>query len=244
VSERFAEIESALTLLRDRFQTVIWAPGNHELWTLPDDPVQLRGEARYRRLVEMCRNIGVLTPQDPYPIWNGNGGPATIAPLFVLYDYSFRVAGTTTKEESLRRAYQAEIVCTDEMLLHPDPHQTREDWCWERVAYTERRLAECDPTLPTVLVNHFPLVRQPTDVLRHPEFAQWCGTERTADWHTRSTTGSASKRSHSAIPGNGAGAAHPGPHGRCWSPHDVRSCHDQRGRPLWRRRVTQRLVGG
>lgn len=185
VSERFAEIESALTLLRDRFQTVIWAPGNHELWTLPDDPVQLRGEARYRRLVQMCRSIGVLTPEDPYPVWNGIGGPATIASLFVLYDYSFRVAGTATKEESLRRAYQAEIVCTDEMLLHPDPHLTREDWCWERVAYTERRLAECDAALPTVLVNHFPLVRQPTDVLRHPEFAQWCGTERTADWHIR-----------------------------------------------------------
>ena len=22
-------------------------------------------------------------------------------------------------------------------------------------------------------------------MLRHPEFAQWCGTERTADWHLR-----------------------------------------------------------
>jgi hypothetical protein len=36
-----------------------------------------------------------------------------------------------------------------------------------------------------VLVNHFPLVREPTLVLRHPEFAQWCGTTRTADWHRR-----------------------------------------------------------
>jgi 3',5'-cyclic AMP phosphodiesterase CpdA len=185
VSERFAEIEATLALLRDRFQTVIWAPGNHELWTLPDDPVQLRGEARYQRLVQMCREVGVVTPEDPYPVWRGTGGPATIAPLFVLYDYSFRVPGAATKEESLRRAYQAEIVCTDEMLLYPDPHPSREDWCWQRVAYTERRLAGCDPALPTVLVNHFPLVRQPTDVLRHPEFAQWCGTERTADWHVR-----------------------------------------------------------
>ena len=30
-----------------------------------------------------------------------------------------------------------------------------------------------------------PLGRVPTLVLRHPEFAIWCGTERTADWHTR-----------------------------------------------------------
>jgi hypothetical protein len=28
-------------------------------------------------------------------------------------------------------------------------------------------------------------VRQPTEVLYYPEFAQWCGTERTADWHVR-----------------------------------------------------------
>jgi hypothetical protein len=37
----------------------------------------------------------------------------------------------------------------------------------------------------TVLVSHWPLVRQPTDTLRYPEFAQWCGTARTADWHAR-----------------------------------------------------------
>jgi hypothetical protein len=29
------------------------------------------------------------------------------------------------------------------------------------------------------------MTRLPTRVLRHPEFAIWCGTERTADWHTR-----------------------------------------------------------
>ena len=34
-------------------------------------------------------------------------------------------------------------------------------------------------------MNHFPLVREPTRVLRYPEFAQWCGTTRTADWHMR-----------------------------------------------------------
>jgi len=29
------------------------------------------------------------------------------------------------------------------------------------------------------------LVRAPTRILRYPEFAQWCGTERTADWHVK-----------------------------------------------------------
>ena len=38
---------------------------------------------------------------------------------------------------------------------------------------------------PTVLVNHFPLRREPCDVLFYPEFALWCGTVETADWHTR-----------------------------------------------------------
>jgi len=107
-----------------------------------------------------------------------------VVPLFLLYDYTFRSAGTT-KVESLARAHQAGVVCTDEYLLHPDPHPSREAWCAARIALSEQRLAERDPALPTVLVNHFPLVREPTMVLRHPEFAQWCGTERTADWHRR-----------------------------------------------------------
>jgi hypothetical protein len=36
-----------------------------------------------------------------------------------------------------------------------------------------------------VLVNHWPLVRDPTRILRYPQFAQWCGTDRSADWHTK-----------------------------------------------------------
>ncbi|WP_033824169.1 metallophosphoesterase [Kitasatospora sp. MBT63] len=185
VSERFEEIEWALRTLRERFATVVWAPGNHELWTPPDDPVQLRGDHRYRALVELCRRIDVLTPEDPYPVWRGAGGPVVIAPLFLLYDYTFRPRGTATKAEALAAAHAAGVVCTDEMLLHPDPFPDRESWCAARVAQTERRLAQCDPELSTVLVNHFPLRREPTLILRHPEFALWCGTERTDDWHLR-----------------------------------------------------------
>ena len=36
-----------------------------------------------------------------------------------------------------------------------------------------------------MLVNHWPLTRLPTRVLRYPEFALWCGTTATADWHVR-----------------------------------------------------------
>jgi hypothetical protein len=106
-------------------------------------------------------------------------------PLFVLYDYSFRPEGTTTKAEALAFAYETGIVCSDEAVLHPDPYPSRDAWCDARVEATERRLAALPPTTPTVLVSHFPLTREPTRVLKYPEFAQWCGTERTADWHLR-----------------------------------------------------------
>ncbi|MEU4645198.1 metallophosphoesterase [Micromonospora sp. NPDC023814] len=186
VGEFASDIEWALGLLSRRFAKVIWAPGNHELWTPREDPVQLRGDERYRHLVELCRGLGVVTPEDPYPVWDPQGGdPVLIAPLFLLYDYSFRPPGTYTKEQALARAHEVGVVCTDEILLHPDPYPTRDAWCRARLALTERRLTTERNGLPTVLVNHFPLVREPTRILRYPEFAQWCGTEATADWHTR-----------------------------------------------------------
>ena len=183
VAERVADVEWALGLLRQRFAKVVWTPGNHELWTMRDDPVQLRGEERYRHLVEVCRRLDVVTPEDPYPVWTGTGGPAVVVPLFVHYDYSFRPPGATTKEEGLELAYKSGVVCTDEAMLHPDPYPSADAWCRARVAETEPRLAALDT--PVVLVNHYPLVREPTNRLRYPEFAQWCGTELTADWHVR-----------------------------------------------------------
>ncbi|MEV6347495.1 metallophosphoesterase [Actinoplanes sp. NPDC051851] len=185
VGELFDGVGWALGSLRERFGTVIWAPGNHELWTHPKDPVQLRGEERYRALVDRCRELDVLTPEDEYPVFPGREGPVVVAPLFLLYDYSWMAPGATTKEKSLELAYAAGVVCTDEMLLHPDPYPDRESWCHARLAATEKRLAAIDPALPTVLAGHWPLRREPTDVMWHPEFAQWCGTDRTADWHLR-----------------------------------------------------------
>jgi 3',5'-cyclic AMP phosphodiesterase CpdA len=188
VGERLDDIEWVLSTLNERFERVVWVPGNHELWTMPDDPVQLRGAARYDALVELCRKLDVLTPEDPYATWHGAGGPVTVAPLFLGYDYTWRPEGCATKEAGLAYAHQTGVVCTDEYMLHPDPYPTRDEWCRARVSETERRLKDCDPAVPLVMVNHYPLVREPTRVLRYPEFAQWCGTELTADWHTRFTT--------------------------------------------------------
>jgi 3',5'-cyclic AMP phosphodiesterase CpdA len=185
VGETSSDIEWALGLLRERFAKVIWVPGNHELWTPKDDPVQLRGVERYEHLVEMCRRLDVVTPEDDYPIWSGDGGPVVIAPLFLLYDYTFRPEGTSNKEEALAKAHEAGVVCTDEYFLHPDPYPSREAWCEARVELTEKRLSALPPELPTVLINHWPMVREPTRVMYYPEFAQWCGTVLTADWHLR-----------------------------------------------------------
>jgi 3',5'-cyclic AMP phosphodiesterase CpdA len=183
VAETAAGFEWALGELTRRFARVIWVPGNHELWTSKRDPVQLRGAARYEYLVGRCQALGVVTPEDPYPVWASPDGPVTIAPMFLLYDYSFRPDGAATREEGLEIARNSGVICTDEYRLHPDPYASRHEWCHARVAATRTRLAGLNGAA-TVLVNHWPLVREPTRVLRYPQFAQWCGTELTADWHT------------------------------------------------------------
>ncbi|THV29143.1 metallophosphoesterase family protein [Glycomyces paridis] len=182
VAERVEDVAETLARLRERFAAVAWAPGNHELWTVRGGEPQ-RGQEKYEELVRRLRAVDVLTPEDEFAVWKGEGGPLAVAPLFLGYDYTFLPEGCGTPEEGLAAAHRAGVVCTDEYLLEPDPHPSRADWCRARVAEAESRLEGCD--LPLVLVNHYPLVREPTRALRHPEFAQWCGTELTADWHRR-----------------------------------------------------------
>jgi predicted phosphodiesterase len=185
VADSLEHLEWALGVLATRFAKVLWVPGNHELLSQRGEGAEPRGVARYELMVELCRRLGVVTPEDPYPVWEGEGGPALVAPLFLLYDYSFGANVAPTKAEALRLAERAGVVCVDEFLLHPDPYPSREAWCQARVRETEARLAARPAGLPTVLVNHFPLHEGPTRLLRHPEFAQWCGTRLTADWHRR-----------------------------------------------------------
>ncbi|MGC3971850.1 MAG: metallophosphoesterase [Pirellulales bacterium] len=184
VCERSDVLDDVLAQLVRRFANVIWVPGNHELYTTSKDPMQIHGQARYDHLVELCRNRGVLTPEDPYPVWDAGGEPVTVVPMFLLYDYTFRRPGLT-KLQALAGARERNVVATDEFLLSAEPYATRDAWCRARLEYTRTRLAAVDTSIPTVLINHWPLRREPCDVLFYPDFALWCGTTETADWHLR-----------------------------------------------------------
>lgn len=105
-----------------------------------------------------------------------------IAPLSLLCDYTFRPTGASTKEEALELTFEAGVIRTGECLLHRDPHPSRDVWCRARLTEIEARLAVVPEHFPAVLLNHFPLVREPAGVFRHSEFAPWCGTETTEGW--------------------------------------------------------------
>ena len=174
VAERTDEIRWSLDLLRKRFAKVIWVPGNHELWTTNRDPMQIFGRARYDYLVNMCDEMGIVTPEHPYPVWTEEGGPATIVPMFLLYDYTFLPDGAATKAEGLALARERNVTGTDEFLLSSEPYATRDAWCRDRVVHTRKRLEDLDWMMPTVLVNHFPLVREPCEATAAPRYpSQW-----------------------------------------------------------------------
>ncbi len=170
--------------LTPKFRQVVWVPGNHELWTVPDTVPSLRGVALYERLVRIARAHGVLTPEDPYPVVELRDGPVLIAPLFLLYDYSFRPRHVR-RADVVRWARETGAVCADEVALHPDPYPDRDSWCAVRCRDAAARLASCPADLPKVLVNHYPLEEEHAVLPRIPRFTPWCGTRRTRGWHRR-----------------------------------------------------------
>ena len=184
VGETEEHLRFALALLSRRFGRVLWVPGNHDLWTIPTRPDDLRGEAKYLRQVQICREHGVLTPEDPYVVWPGEGPRCILAPTFVLYDYTFRPDDVPV-ERAIAWAAQENLLCSDEVLLHADPYPSKSAWCEARVKETEPRLAEAAARAPLVIINHFPLRQDLAILPRIPRFSIWCGTRRTEDWHLR-----------------------------------------------------------
>ena len=186
IAEREEHLALAFETLGARFGRLIWVPGNHELWSVrrPDE-MPLRGVTRYLRLIDLARAHGVLTPEDPFPVWPGApGGDLVIAPLFLLYDYSFRPDDVALADvRAWARAARAS--CADELYLFPDPYPSRQAWCAARLYEAVCRLSALPPSARTILINHWPLRRDLVDLPRNPRFAPWCGTRATEDWHRR-----------------------------------------------------------
>jgi predicted phosphodiesterase len=184
VAEKYSDLEFAFETVVPRFKQVVWVPGNHELWTLPSSQESERGQFRYERLVALCRSYGILTPEDPYPVVAFATGATRIVPLFLLYDYSFRPDHVPI-ERAVEWARESGIVCTDELLLYPDPFPGRAEWCHARCDLTETRLKRCQDGVPAIFINHFPMRGDLVHIPRIPRFSIWCGTRRTEDWHVR-----------------------------------------------------------
>jgi len=183
IGERMEHLAATLELLRPRYRGIVWVPGNHELWTRTEDG-SISAPAKYRRLVELCRSLRVLTPEDEYPVVHVDDTRYRLVPLFLLYDYSFRPPEITSRDAAIEWAGEAGIMCADELLLTAAPFPSREAWCHERVAYSRSRLDELrDERL--ILINHYPLREDLAVLPAIPRFALWCGTTLTEDWHTR-----------------------------------------------------------
>ncbi len=184
LGETLDHVKYVVDTLGPKFAKLIWVPGNHELWVDPGAKAnEPRGEARYRMYVEYCRSVGVLTPEDPYVEWSGEGGRHLLVPMFLLYDYTFR-PDDISPEMAVAWAAEEGIAAADEVLLDPEPYPSRAAWCHARVASTEKRLSEA-LDIPKVLINHFPLRQDVVLLPRVPRFLPWCGTRLTTDWHTR-----------------------------------------------------------
>jgi 3',5'-cyclic AMP phosphodiesterase CpdA len=185
IGETREHLQHAIEVLRPRFEKLVWVPGNHELWTVPGDgDAHLRGEAKYRELVALCRTWDVVTPEDPYPVLDIGLERIRLVPMFLLYDYTFRPAHVPGGA-AVQWAEETGVLCTDEHLLHADPYRDVVAWCRARCEATEARLQGYRDGIPTVLVNHWPLRHDLARLPRIPRFSIWCGTERTTDWHKR-----------------------------------------------------------
>ncbi|KAA3656933.1 MAG: metallophosphoesterase [Chloroflexi bacterium] len=184
VADTIVQFAQAMVVLSERFAKVFWTPGNHDLWTLPTDKLSKQGVHKYNQLIAICRKCGVLTPEDDFVQWAGEGQAYWIAPTFTLYDYSFR-PDTVSFANALTWARETNVECTDEIVLHSYPFASKAEWCAARCQYTENRLQAIKGDVPIILINHFPLRYDLVNLRMIPRFSLWCGTKLTELWHSQ-----------------------------------------------------------
>lgn len=184
VGETAEHLRFAFDVLGPRFAKLLWVPGNHELYNVSRDSLSVVGQERYHALIDLCQRDGVLTPEDDWPLWPGEGPPTVLAPVFVGYDYSFSPPGMSI-DEVRRWAAEDGIWSADERYIRPDPWPNLAAWCHERVRLTEARLDALPAGHRVVLLTHYPLLREHVRLHMIPRFLPWCGTERTAMWHRK-----------------------------------------------------------
>jgi hypothetical protein len=156
------------------------------------EEADLRGESKYWACVTLAREYGVRTPEDEWEVWDAGGEEgketkALICPMFTLYDYSFRPENVD-RDGALAWAKEENIEATDEHLLHNDPYPSRDAWCEELCERFEKKLVaarKTHPTLPFVIINHWPLKERLVHLFLVPRFSIWCGTKRTEEWAER-----------------------------------------------------------
>ena len=118
-----AHLDFVLRTLGPRFKQLVWTPGNHDLWTPATLAAEQRGVAHYERLVEICRQHGVLTPEDPYARWPGDGPDARDRAALSAVRLLVPPGARVPRERAVAWAAESGVRSQDEDLLAPDPYR-------------------------------------------------------------------------------------------------------------------------
>ena len=82
LSDNTEDIKRSLYILRGKFQNVFFVPGNHDLWTVRDRP--LDSLSKFRRILKICRELDIET--EPRLVSDkSTASPLWIVPLFSWY---------------------------------------------------------------------------------------------------------------------------------------------------------------
>lgn len=186
ICESTSQLQEIIERLRCYYQEIIWTPGNHELWVRPSQQnAGYTSADKYRQMISLCQSLSVHTPEDDFLQLPGTQQNLILAPLFVLYDYSFKPEHVKT-EDAVEWAMESNVLCTDEILIKTTPYTSVVEWCEQRIKYSQQRLdaykgrEDCQ----LILINHFPLSQQSFHLKYIPRFSIWCGTTQTQNWHT------------------------------------------------------------